>query len=102
MIQQLQGSRTIILGAVGIFSFGLVASGHLLTLKTYLQANYRQMFGYRALRSAPNRDTPVLIHTYDYPTPRNAPAQFMGRPAVGPWVWRAMQGRPIRTDLAIG
>jgi len=30
MIQQLQGSRTLILGAVGIFSFGLVASGYLL------------------------------------------------------------------------
>lgn len=30
MIQRLQDSRTLILGAVGIFSFGLVASGYLL------------------------------------------------------------------------
>ena len=74
-------------------------------LKAYLQANFRQMFGYRAERNAPNRDTPVLLHTYDFPTPRNAPARFMGRPAVGPWVWRALEaiGAPpqpqVRQDI---
>jgi len=30
MIQRLQDSRAILLGAVGIFSFGLIASGYLL------------------------------------------------------------------------
>ena len=30
MIQRLQDSRAVLLGAVGIFSFGLVASGYVL------------------------------------------------------------------------
>src|SRR5471030_876799 len=46
-----------------------IDSARLDSLKTYIQANFRQMFGYRAQRGAPNRGTPVLMHTYDYPTP---------------------------------
>lgn len=36
--------------------------------------------------SGRNADTPVVFHTYDYPTPRNAPA-----PVAGPWLYRAMR-----------
>lgn len=35
-----------------------------------------------------NADTPVVFHSYDYPTPRDAPA-----PLVGPWLYRAMNDR---------
>ena len=52
--------------------------------------------GYRgiiALRDASdaNAHTPIVLHTYDYPTPRNAKATFMNRPAAGPWLLPAMQ-----------
>lgn len=33
-----------------------------------------------------NQDTPVFLHTYDYPTPRNAPAG----PGFGPWLYPAL------------
>ena len=33
-----------------------------------------------------NRDIPLLLHTYDYVTPRNAPAG----PGLGPWLYKAM------------
>jgi lysophospholipase L1-like esterase len=43
-----------------------------------------------ALRDAPDsksRDCPIFIHTYDYPTPHNAPARFIGiAPIKGPWL----------------
>jgi lysophospholipase L1-like esterase len=37
-----------------------------------------------------NADVPLLLHTYDYVTPRNAGAKFLGFPVVGPWLYRAM------------
>lgn len=52
--------------------------------------------GYRAivaLRDAPGstaRGKPILTHTYDYITPRNAPARFLLIPMLGPWLYRAL------------
>ncbi|NML16915.1 SGNH/GDSL hydrolase family protein [Azohydromonas caseinilytica] len=44
-----------------------------------------------ALRDAPgslSRGCPVVTHTYDYPTPRNEPARFIGTiPLTGPWLF---------------
>lgn len=33
----------------------------------------------------------MLLHTYDYPMPRAAPAKAFGKPAVGPWLLPALQ-----------
>lgn len=33
----------------------------------------------------------MLLHTYDYPMPRPAPAKVFGQPAVGPWLLPALQ-----------
>ena len=66
--------------------------------------NYRQIIGHRNAGAAPNRNTPVVIHTYDFPTARNAPATFMGAiPAAGPWLWRALRnaGVPPQFDQQI-
>jgi lysophospholipase L1-like esterase len=38
-----------------------------------------------------NRDIPVFFHTYDYVTPRNAPAGL----GMGPWLFKAMQAFAI-------
>jgi hypothetical protein len=37
-----------------------------------------------------NKTTPVLLHTYDYPMPRPAPAKAFGKPATGPWLLPAL------------
>ncbi len=47
-----------------------------------------------ATRDAPGSASagkPIVVHTYDYPTPNNAPAAFMGMPAAGPWFWRRFE-----------
>jgi hypothetical protein len=40
-----------------------------------------------------------VLHTYDYPTPRNAKAKVMGQPAQGPWLLPAMQAAIVPVVL---
>ena len=60
-------------------------------LKDYVTLNYRQILSWRKLATSMNKTTPVLLHTYDYPMPRPAPAKAFGKPAVGPWLLPALQ-----------
>jgi lysophospholipase L1-like esterase len=60
-------------------------------LKDYVTLNYRQILSWRLLPTSMNKTTPVLLHTYDYPMPRPAPAKVFGQPAVGPWLLPALQ-----------
>ena len=52
--------------------------------------------GYRsivALRDVPGSScpgAPVIAHRYDWVTPRNSPARFVGIPAKGPWLFPAL------------
>jgi lysophospholipase L1-like esterase len=59
-------------------------------LKDYVTLNYRQILSWREVPSSINRATPVLLHTYDYPMPRPAPAKAFGKPATGPWLLPAL------------
>ncbi|MBL8378496.1 MAG: hypothetical protein JNM79_11550 [Burkholderiales bacterium] len=70
-----------------------------LLFDSYVLPNYRQIIGYRASGSAANQSTPVLIHTYDVPTARDAPATFLGIPAVGPWLLPALVAARIPEAL---
>ena len=38
---------------------------------------------------------PIVIHTYDWVTPRNAPARFFGFPLLGPWLYTALKQENI-------
>lgn len=40
------------------------------------------------VKTTANRNTPIVLHTYDYPTPNDAPAKFLG--TKGPWLYRAL------------
>jgi lysophospholipase L1-like esterase len=45
--------------------------------------------------SKKNAQTPIILHTYDYPTPRDAPSKFLGMFSVsGPWLYPAMHAVP--------
>jgi len=72
-------------------------------LKDYVTLNYRQILSWRLLPTSRNRTTPVLLHTYDYPMPRPAPAKAFGLPAAGPWLLPALEavGAPaaLRFDI---
>lgn len=67
----------------------------LANLITDVQDGYRQIIAYRS--TTINHATPVVLHTYDYPTARNAPATFLGGSAAGPWLLPAFAaaGVPI-------
>jgi len=60
-------------------------------LKDYVTRNYKQILAWRLRAISMNKTTPVLLHTYDYPMPRPAPAKVFGKPAVGPWLLPALQ-----------
>ncbi len=57
-------------------------------------ASYRRIIAQRNASDS-NADTPIVLHTYDFPTPRNAKATFLGRPAIGPWLLPALQGASV-------
>lgn len=59
-------------------------------LMHYISANFKAIFDYRKQAPAANLHTPIILHTYDYPTPRNAPAELLGHPIRGPWLLPAL------------
>ena len=59
-------------------------------LKDYVIKNYQQILSWRLLPTSKNQSTPVLLHTYDVPMPRPAPALAYGQPAAGPWLHPAL------------
>ena len=42
-----------------------------------------------------NAGTPIVLHTYDYPTARNAPAHVFGFGSVGPWLIKALTAAAV-------
>ncbi|HUT41490.1 MAG TPA: hypothetical protein VM011_09130 [Gammaproteobacteria bacterium] len=54
-----------------------------------IQLGYRSLVSVRDNATGPARDTPIFVHTYDYSTPRNAPAQFIVA-TLGPWIVKAL------------
>jgi lysophospholipase L1-like esterase len=59
-------------------------------LMNYISTNFKAIFDYRKQAPAANLHTPIILHTYDYPTPRNAPAELLGYPIRGPWLLPAL------------
>ena len=75
-----------------------VDAGALKALTDGVLASYRHIIAARDA-SAANAHTPIVLHTYDYPTPRNAKATFLGEPAKGPWLLPAMQAAEVPEAL---
>lgn len=69
--------------------------------ESYLRHNYADIIALRDAPDSPNKDVPIFTHTYDYATPRDAMATFLGFPAFGPWLYPCMIDRNIPTDLWI-
>jgi len=50
---------------------------------------YRTLISVRDASTGPASTAPIFVHTYDYPTARNAPARFIiGN--LGPWIYKAL------------
>jgi hypothetical protein len=54
-----------------------------------VQNGLRAIVDMRDGATSVNHGVPVIVHGYDYPTARNAPARFLAVPALGPWLQRA-------------
>ncbi|HSD60908.1 MAG TPA: hypothetical protein VLC55_08645, partial [Burkholderiales bacterium] len=57
------------------------------TFDAYLRANFQELVALRDDAKSPNKGIPIVIHTYDFPTSRPAPARLLGSIGVlGPWL----------------
>ncbi len=60
------------------------------TLKTVAEG-YEAIVAARDAPGSVNAGKLIMVHTYDYPTPNNTPATFLGTPAIGPWFWKRFE-----------
>jgi len=58
-------------------------------LVTTVQTGFANIVAIRDADSSQSRGKPIYAHTYDYPTPRDSPARFLGAGVLGPWLYPA-------------
>ena len=56
-----------------------------------VKKGYRDIIELRDKPGSSCIDKPVIAHTYDWVTPRNAPARFIVIPLLGPWLHTALK-----------
>lgn len=66
-----------------------------------IQSGYRRIAALRDAPGSPNRGVPILTHTYDYATPRNAPANFIFG-SLGPWLYKALNKNAVPQSDWVG
>jgi lysophospholipase L1-like esterase len=59
---------------------------------------YRNIIALRDADGSSCKDKPVITHTYDWVTPRNAPANFVVVPLLGPWLYPALKNARVPQD----
>ena len=71
-------------------------------LVTEVQKGYRHIVALRDSTSL-NAGVAIIAHTYDYATPRNAPAKFLGAVGFkGPWLHKAFEAAAIPEAMRLG
>ena len=63
-----------------------INADRLAAFKQGVQAGYRTIVALRDSNASPNKGKPIIVHTYDYPTPRPSPATFLIVPITKPWM----------------
>lgn len=66
-----------------------------------MKTAYRSIVALRDGAASPNRGKPIIVHTYDYPTPRPAPATFLIVPFTRPWMHPVFEARQVPKSLRI-
>jgi len=65
-----------------------------------VQAAFATILSVRDSAHSLSRGSPAFVHTYDYATPRDAPARFVGAIGIaGPWLFKAFAGSGIDITL---
>lgn len=71
------------------------------SLTADVQESYRRIVQLRDSDGTANNGKPIVVHTYDYPTPRNAPATFLVVPMTRPWLHPLFEKRGISPALRV-
>jgi len=61
-----------------------------------IASNYRLLADMRG-----NSEIPIVVHTYDYPTPNNSPSRFFNVGLLGPWLFTAMEKADIPNNKRV-
>ncbi|HEV8315125.1 MAG TPA: hypothetical protein VGQ23_18835 [Burkholderiaceae bacterium] len=67
-----------------------------------LQADYASIVALRDSADSLSQGAPIFVHTYAYPTPRNAPATFLFAPVRGPWFYPVLKNSGLGEALQMG
>ena len=65
-----------------------------------IDAGYGHIVGLRDRTGNPNAGKPIVVHSYDYMVPRDAPARFLVAPMKGPWLFPVFEKWKI-SDLGL-
>lgn len=84
----------------GNHMFDYIDTIELERLKLVIQQGYLAIAKLRQ-DSEKNRNMPIVTHLYDYPTPRNAKARFLGVPFTGPWLYSAFKTNDVPQEFWI-
>ena len=77
-----------------------VDDGAFAALLLKVQEAFATIISVRDSAGSLSRGSPAFVHTYDYATPRDAPARFIGAvPIAGPWLFKAFAGSGIEIAL---
>lgn len=77
-----------------------INAANLARFEQYLRLNVESVVELRDAPESPNQGIPMVIHTYDYPTARPAPARLLGTSGIsGPWLYRAYTEHGIPEDV---
>jgi lysophospholipase L1-like esterase len=79
-----------------------VNAERLLQFQQGVQAGYRAIVALRDSDGSPNQGKPIVVHTYDYPTPRPAPATFLIVPITKPWMHPVFERYQVPKGLRNG
>jgi lysophospholipase L1-like esterase len=63
-----------------------------------VKQGYRNIIELRDENGSSCAGKPVITHTYDWVTPRNAPARFVFVPLLGPWLYTALKTARVPQD----
>lgn len=80
---------------------GYVDKTELKKVLTQVTKGFRALAAIRDGAQSRAKGKPIVTHTYDYVTPRNEPARFIGFKLLGPWLFKAMNDNDVPKDMWI-
>lgn len=89
-------------GGAGRKAADYVDARQLAAFRQDVQTAHRRIAALRDAMGSPSRGTPIVVHTYDYPTPRPAPATFLMVPFTRPWMHPVFEARKVPKSLRAG